>query len=1167
MNKKKYFNATLAAVLATSGVAVIAPAAVEASFKDLKKTDYFYNDILNLQQRGIIQGFADGTFRPNAEVTRGQAAKILAGALGLDTVNVTDPGFNDIPKNHQYYGAIAALANAGIISGFEDNTFRQGEPILRNHMAKMIANGFKLATIEGNAPFTDVRKDYAQYIAALYDNKVTTGKTTTTFDGASNVTRGQLATFVVRAENVQVSEELIFTIDEVTGNTIKTSTGELKAASVTQAIFTEANATALKGAQLTAIVKNNEIVEVKSLSIEAASSEEAPVILDLGQVIITGDVIINSTSVKISNAVIQGKLVIDSIKASPVASLSAIAANSTKGSTITLNQVTTQTIEVKRNDTTISGTATVDTLTVAKAGEVSIEISGDIKVLNILEKDSIITLGSDTKIDKLILPVGFNAVDIIKNYDSVKSNIAKIVTADGKAVEAPTTSGANTVYIPSNPSSNSNRVEQITGSTIAAAGTYGPSTGKQIITGDLFINTANVNLQNVTINGNLILGEGIGEGDVHLNGVNVTGQTIVKGGGKNSIYFTDSVLATVIVNKNTGAVRIVAQGSTQVYEVQLETPTLVVEQNLSEGSSGFEDITVSEAMQTAGEGFQVELTGVFETINSRATNVRINLSEQTDIRTLVLNAAAQVLGTGIIQQAHINSEGSTLSQRPQNLVLDIDNGYNSVNVGGETVTESYSDPNATATLTAINASQNAIALQLTNFIAGLTISDFEVKAFIDGNEVELQNLQYDANKQRITYTPLKVDANAGKTVQVKVTSKNAKVTGTEVASSYEVKTGFAGRITDIQYVGIPNLTIKFRTGSGTTQGDVVATATTDAYGYYSVNLPAGVYTGEFSAPGYVTSYMIANASTDIFLTDQHETAIRAAASQEIKIMLSWDKDPSDLDSHLEGPSVDDEKFHIFYGEKRTTSNGIIYADLDWDDVDSYGPETTTIRKLLDGEYRFYVHHYSGSNTLRSSGAKVQVFLGNATAPAHIFEVPEGEGTEIYWNVFDLVVTNNGEKVEVRPVNILSEPREPYDENEENEDPEENTDEPGGENENPDENVGNTDEGTGSTETTTNDTAGVIATTADTVNIAFTNTEVTQLTTIDSIELITGTTADSVTVTSEDSIAVTTSPDGKLSITFNKTRFADLVETDIIKVTIRFRDENGEVKELEVNINQ
>ena len=48
-------------------------------------------------------------------------------------------------------------------------------------------------------------------------------------------------------------------------------------------------------------------------------------------------------------------------------------------------------------------------------------------------------------------------------------------------------------------------------------------------------------------------------------------------------------------------------------------------------------------------------------------------------------------------------------------------------------------------------------------------------------------------------------------------------------------------------------------------------------------------------------------------------------------------------------------------------------------------------------------------------------------------------------------------------------------------------------------------------------------------------------------------------------AVTTSPDGKVSTTYNKTRFADLVETDTTKVIIRFRDENGEVKELEINI--
>ena len=69
-----------------------------------------------------------------------------------------------------------------------------------------------------------------------------------------------------------------------------------------------------------------------------------------------------------------------------------------------------------------------------------------------------------------------------------------------------------------------------------------------------------------------------------------------------------------------------------------------------------------------------------------------------------------------------------------------------------------------------------------------------------------------------------------------------------------------------------------------------------------------------------------------------------------------------------------------------------------------------------------------------------MFLGNATAPTHIFEVPVGEGTETYWNVFDLVVTNNGENVEVRPVNTLTEPRDP--ETEYTENPEENQENPG-----------------------------------------------------------------------------------------------------------------------------
>lgn len=83
---------------------------------------------MNLAERGIVKGYnGTGTYGPENNITRGQVAVILANALGLETDEVTDPGFKDVPKSHDYYGAIAALANAGHISGYEDDTYKPNE--------------------------------------------------------------------------------------------------------------------------------------------------------------------------------------------------------------------------------------------------------------------------------------------------------------------------------------------------------------------------------------------------------------------------------------------------------------------------------------------------------------------------------------------------------------------------------------------------------------------------------------------------------------------------------------------------------------------------------------------------------------------------------------------------------------------------------------------------------------------------------------------------------------------------------------------------------------------------------------------------------------------------------------------------------------------------------
>ncbi|QDP99332.1 S-layer homology domain-containing protein [Lysinibacillus fusiformis] len=203
MNTHRFYQMAMAATLATSAIVIATPAYATTSFPDINTSTEEGQAILNLAQRGIISGYPDGTFKPANSITRTQAAKILAGILHLDTVNVTNPQFKDIQPGDENYGAIAALANAGIISG-SNGYFYPTKNITRGQMSKMIVKGFDLPIADNtNIPFTDViaGSEYEPYIQTLYANHITKGTTPTTFGPQNNVKRSQLATFVVRAES------------------------------------------------------------------------------------------------------------------------------------------------------------------------------------------------------------------------------------------------------------------------------------------------------------------------------------------------------------------------------------------------------------------------------------------------------------------------------------------------------------------------------------------------------------------------------------------------------------------------------------------------------------------------------------------------------------------------------------------------------------------------------------------------------------------------------------------------------------------------------------------------------------------------------------------------------------------------------------------------------
>lgn len=199
--KKFWFN-TLAMTLAvTMTVCAVTPAS--AGFSDVVPANSHHTAIEALQKQGIIQGFEDGTYRPGVIVTRGQAVKTLVKLMDLDTSNVENPNFSDVPVGHAYYKEIAALENAQIINGFTDGSFRSGRGVTREQMARMLAKAFALSYQNTPLPFSDVIVDSEAhpYIGALYEHKITIGKDGM-FDLYSPVTRGQFATFIYRAQQV-----------------------------------------------------------------------------------------------------------------------------------------------------------------------------------------------------------------------------------------------------------------------------------------------------------------------------------------------------------------------------------------------------------------------------------------------------------------------------------------------------------------------------------------------------------------------------------------------------------------------------------------------------------------------------------------------------------------------------------------------------------------------------------------------------------------------------------------------------------------------------------------------------------------------------------------------------------------------------------------------------
>jgi hypothetical protein len=200
-----------------AGMPQATPTVCAVAFTDVPDTQPFYSYIHCLACGGIVGGYSDGTFRPGANVTRGQLAKFVSNAAGFtDNIPLMQQTFADVPPADPFWLFIERAYAHGVIAGYSDGTFRPTANVTRGQVSKFVANAAQFADAipADRQSFADVppADPFWLFVERVKAHDVISGYTCGSAPGGpcdgqnrpyflpgSNVTRGQTAKFITNS--------------------------------------------------------------------------------------------------------------------------------------------------------------------------------------------------------------------------------------------------------------------------------------------------------------------------------------------------------------------------------------------------------------------------------------------------------------------------------------------------------------------------------------------------------------------------------------------------------------------------------------------------------------------------------------------------------------------------------------------------------------------------------------------------------------------------------------------------------------------------------------------------------------------------------------------------------------------------------------------------------
>lgn len=196
------------ATLKRNGSSIYAVIELDKTFSDING-HWAESYIKLLANKLVVDGVTDTTFQPERNITRAEFAALVVRALGLDTNNGSST-FKDVAASDWYASVVAAAANAKLVDGYEDGTFRPNATINREELAAMVVRALNYAGAKPDvsadkqtqllAKFKDASKIVwaKNEIAAAIDAGIIDGMTDDTLGARDTATRAQSATMLKR---------------------------------------------------------------------------------------------------------------------------------------------------------------------------------------------------------------------------------------------------------------------------------------------------------------------------------------------------------------------------------------------------------------------------------------------------------------------------------------------------------------------------------------------------------------------------------------------------------------------------------------------------------------------------------------------------------------------------------------------------------------------------------------------------------------------------------------------------------------------------------------------------------------------------------------------------------------------------------------------------------